>query len=104
MIEAVFYASPVPNGVEITGHSFFKEKDKNVLCAAVSAVFQQVLIALKNFSQSDFEYKIEEGYGVIKVRNADNAAIQEIESLRIFLENLSKDYSQLKVEVRNNEL
>jgi uncharacterized protein YsxB (DUF464 family) len=104
MIKAVFYASPVPNGVEIKGHSFYSNKKEDVLCSAVSSVFQYAIIALENFSDSKFEFKIEDGYGRIKVKEADNAAIQELETLRIFLENLSEDYSQLKVEVRNNEL
>ena len=104
MIRATFYASPVPNGVEIKGHSFFGLKNENVLCSAVSAVFQYAVIALNNFSESKFKSEIEDGYGSIRVVDPDNAAIQELETLRIFLENLAKDYSaQLKVEVRDNE-
>jgi uncharacterized protein YsxB (DUF464 family) len=103
MIEATFYVSPVPTEVEIKGHAFYADRKNDSLCAAVSAVLQHAIIAIENFSESLMDFRIEDGYGTIKVKNPDNAAIQELETLRIFLENLAKDYSQLKVEVRNNE-
>jgi uncharacterized protein YsxB (DUF464 family) len=104
MIKAIFYVSPVPTEVRIEGHTFYSDRKHDPLCAVVSAVFQYAVIAVENFSGSQMSFQINDGYGNIKIDNPDNAAIQELETLRIFLENLSKDYSQLKVEVRNNEL
>ena len=64
--------------LEISGHSNYDEKGKDIVCAGVSAVVVGGINCLVNESKHDIKYECKEGYSYIFVKKIDNENIQRI--------------------------
>lgn len=64
--------------LEISGHSNYDEKGKDIVCAGVSAVVVGGINCLVNESKNDIKYECKEGYSYIFVKKIDNENIQRI--------------------------
>ena len=58
--------------LEVSGHSNYDEKGKDIVCAGVSAIVVGGINALINENKNAIEYECKEGYAKILVKNIDS--------------------------------
>ncbi|MGI6189058.1 MAG: ribosomal-processing cysteine protease Prp [Clostridiales bacterium] len=63
MIRAVIYRDPLENivGFEVSGHSGYSERGKDIVCAAVSAIVQTAVIGLTEVLGIKVDYRQKAG-------------------------------------------
>ena len=64
--------------LEVSGHSNYDEKGKDIVCAGVSAVVVGGINALINEDKHAINYECKEGYAKVLVKNIDNDNINKI--------------------------
>ena len=64
--------------LEVSGHSNYDEKGKDIVCAGVSAIVVGGLNALLNEDKVAIDYKCKDGYAYVFVKNIDNDNINKI--------------------------
>ena len=64
--------------LEVSGHSNYDEKGKDIVCAGVSAIVVGGINSLLNENKNAIEYKCKEGYAYILVKDIDNDNINKI--------------------------
>ena len=64
--------------LEVSGHSNYDEKGKDIVCAGVSAIIVGGINALLNENKAIIDYKCKEGYAYIFVKDIDNDNINKI--------------------------
>jgi len=57
---------------EVSGHSNYDEKGKDIVCAGVSAIVVGGINALVNENKKAIEYECKEGYAKVLVKNIDS--------------------------------
>ena len=57
---------------EVSGHSNYDEKGKDIVCAGVSAIVVGGINALINENKKAIEYECKEGYAKVLVKNIDS--------------------------------
>ena len=58
--------------LEVSGHSNYDEKGKDIVCAGVSAIVVGGINALVNENKKAIEYECKEGYAKVLVKNIDS--------------------------------
>ena len=66
------------NSLEVSGHSNYDEKGKDIVCAGVSAIVVGGLNALLNENKNAIDYKCKDGYAYVFVKDIDNDNINKI--------------------------
>ena len=61
--------------LEVSGHSNYDEKGKDIVCAGVSAIVVGGINALLNESKKAIDYKCKDGYAYVFVKEVDNVNI-----------------------------
>ena len=64
--------------LEVSGHSNYDEKGKDIVCAGVSAIVVGGLNALLNENKKAINYECKEGYAKVFVKEVDNDNINMI--------------------------
>jgi uncharacterized protein YsxB (DUF464 family) len=64
--------------LEVSGHSNYDEKGKDIVCAGVSAVVVGGINCLINEDKNAITYECKEGYSKVDVKNIDNDNINKI--------------------------
>ena len=64
--------------LEVSGHSNYKEKGEDIICAGVSAIVIGGFNALINETKQDIDYECKDGYARVFVKNLNNDNIQKI--------------------------
>ena len=64
--------------LEVSGHSNYEEKGKDIVCAGVSAIVVGGVNALANESKKAIDYECKDGYVRVFVKDIDNDNIQKI--------------------------
>ena len=64
--------------IEVSGHSNYDEKGKDIVCAGVSAIVVGGLNALLNEDKKAIDYKCKDGYAYVFVKDIDNNNINMI--------------------------
>ena len=64
--------------LEVSGHSNYEEKGKDIVCAGVSAIVVGGFNALINECKTAIEYECKDGYAKVLVKNIDDDNIQRI--------------------------
>ena len=57
---------------EVSGHSNYDEKGRDIVCAGVSAIVVGGINALVNENKKAIEYECKEGYAKVLVKNIDS--------------------------------
>ena len=60
------------SSLEVSGHSNYDEKGKDIVCAGVSAIVVGGINALINENKKAIEYECKEGYARVLVKNIDS--------------------------------
>ena len=58
--------------LEVSGHSNYDEKGRDIVCAGVSAIVVGGINALINENKKAIEYECKEGYAKVLVKNIDS--------------------------------
>ena len=58
--------------LEVSGHSNYDTKGKDIVCAGVSAIVVGGINALVNENKKAIDYECKEGYAKVVVKNIDN--------------------------------
>ena len=58
--------------LEVSGHSNYDEKGRDIVCAGVSAIVVGGINALVNENKKAIEYECKEGYAKVLVKNIDS--------------------------------
>ncbi len=58
--------------LEVSGHSNYDEKGRDIVCAGVSAIVVGGINALVNENKKAIEYECKEGYAKVIVKNIDS--------------------------------
>ena len=64
--------------LEVSGHSNYDEKGKDIVCAGVSAIVVGGLNALLNENKKTIDYECKDGYAYVFVKDIDNDNINKI--------------------------
>ena len=64
--------------LEVSGHSNYDEKGKDIVCAGVSAIVVGGINALLNENKKAIDYECKDGYAYVFVKNIDNDNINMI--------------------------
>jgi uncharacterized protein YsxB (DUF464 family) len=64
--------------LEVSGHSNYDEKGKDIVCAGVSAIVVGGLNALLNENKKAIDYECKDGYAYVFVKDIDNDNINKI--------------------------
>ena len=64
--------------LEVSGHSNYDEKGKDIVCAGVSAIVVGGLNALLNENKKAIDYEYKDGYAYVFVKDIDNDNINKI--------------------------
>lgn len=92
--------------IELDGHAG-DEKGKDIVCSAISALVQNILVGLEKFDDLDWEYKLEDGSVAICIEDSWHEDIDKaiflIETTISSLKEIEKHYPEkMKVIERNN--
>jgi uncharacterized protein YsxB (DUF464 family) len=98
VIDISIFLDPVKiiNTLNIKGHSGFREKEKDIVCAGVSALVNSFDLSLKNLNK--IKYNIEDGDDyILNLYNYPENLTGELKGLSMFLivglKAISKEYS-----------
>lgn len=74
MIKVIIYKAREGNimGFEVSGHSGYDIHGKDIVCSAVSVLAQTALLGLLKVADADVDYKIDEGYLMCSLKNAES--------------------------------
>ena len=64
--------------LEVSGHSNYDEKGRDIVCAGVSAIVVGGINSLLNEKKNAIEYECKEGYSKVFVKDIDNDNIAKI--------------------------
>lgn len=93
-------------GFEISGHSEYAERGRDIVCAAVSSMTQMAVVGLENILKLRTNIRKDEkkGYLICKISTSgDILKAQDIlNTLKISLEDVAKDYKKyVNMEVKD---
>lgn len=93
---------------DISGHAHADEPGKDIVCAAVSALSQTILLGLKDVAGIDIAYEIEHGYLSCRLPDAlggteGREAQLLLETMVIGLRSMQKGYSKY-IELHDKEV
>jgi uncharacterized protein YsxB (DUF464 family) len=74
MIKIIIYKAQKGEikGFKVTGHAGFNKHGKDIVCSAVSVLAQTTVLGLLKVAEVDLDYKIEEGYLMCNLKDADS--------------------------------
>ncbi len=88
-------------GFSVEGHALFRDKGKDIVCAAVSILTVNTVNALEQFSDSPFTCTQEEGISVRFDSPPDEKAVLLLDTLVLGLEGIRDQYSDyLEIEMK----
>nr|DAX06648.1 MAG TPA: YsxB-like protein [Bacteriophage sp.] len=58
-----------PERIEISGHAWYAEPGKDIVCAGVTALTQTLIQSIKDLAGDEIEYRISPGKAEIEYRN-----------------------------------
>ena len=83
------------------GHSDYKRKGEDIVCAGISSILQTATLGLKEYLRADVEIKKEIGNMMVRLKKfptVENQAI--LEAMLLGLEKIEKEYpEEVKIEV-----
>lgn len=58
-----------PERIEISGHAWYAEYGKDIVCAGVTALTQTLIQSIENLTDDEIEYRISPGKVEVEYRN-----------------------------------
>ena len=80
------------NKIEISGHAYFDEAGKDIVCASVSSIVVTTINAIEELTSDVISYEDLDNKILIEVLKEDIVAQKLINNMIFMLEGLEKDY------------
>ena len=78
--------------IEISGHAYFDEIGKDIVCASVSSIVITTINAILELSNDSISYEDLDNKILIEILKEDEVAQKLINNMIFMLEGLEKDY------------
>ena len=80
------------NKIEISGHAYYDELGKDIVCASVSSIVVTTINAILELSNDSITYEDLDNKILIEILKEDEVAQKLINNMIFMLEGLEKDY------------
>lgn len=81
-----------PNGVSVTGHAGYAELGQDIVCSAVSALFQTLVKSLENLTEDNIQYDMQPGAAYLNFGILSERGEVLVESFFIGVEMIADEY------------
>jgi len=84
-------------GFCVTGHAGYADHGQDIVCAAVSALAQTAILALRRLTEADIDVQVQEGCLECKVEEVHQHGCEVrliLESMRLGIEEIASNYSE----------
>lgn len=90
----IYKDKEVAYGFKVTGHSDYAEHGKDIVCSAVSALTQTMLMTLKNMYGHECKYIMRNGYMEVNLRDVEGLKESQIlfKSLELGIAAIQEQY------------
>lgn len=96
--------------LEAKGHAFFDKKGKDIVCAAISALLQNIYVGLAQIEEIDLNFKTKNGAFYIEVLNLEALKEKDLEKINFLVDatllsikTISSSY-RIKIEIDKKEV
>lgn len=80
------------NGITIVGHANYDEVGRDIVCAGITALVEQLILSIEKLTPNTPVYQMEPGYVNVKVGSPTEDTKLLIDCFFIGAENISKDF------------
>lgn len=82
------------NGVSIKGHAHYAEPGKDIVCAGVSVLAQNLVASIEALTTDEIQYDMQPGSVEIKYRNLSEAAQLLVDSFFVGITLIANSYPE----------
>jgi len=89
-------------GFKLSGHAFYSEYGKDIVCAAVSALVINTINSIEKFTSDKFSLKEDENEGIIEfhmVSPISSSTNLLLSSLALGLEGIAREYTDRYIKI-----
>ena len=79
-------------GVTVEGHACFDAHGRDIVCAGVSTLIQNLIFSFEDLTTDAIEYKTESGRAVLKYRNLSERGQLLVDSFFVGIKTMSESY------------
>ncbi len=80
------------DGVTVTGHSWYDQQGRDIVCAGVTALLQTLLKSIEDLTEDAIEYEISPGKADIKYGNLSEKSKTLVDSFFLGICMISKEF------------
>lgn len=80
------------NGITIVGHAEYAEPGKDIVCAGITALVEQLILSIEQLTPNTPVYKMEPGYVNVQVGSPTEGTKLLIDCFFIGAENIADDF------------
>lgn len=88
------------NGITVNGHADYAEPGKDIVCAAVSVLVQNLIESIKDLTRDCIKYAILPGHIDIEFKNLSEQGKLLVDSFFIGVSSISDSYGREYVQIR----
>ncbi|MCI9448347.1 MAG: ribosomal-processing cysteine protease Prp [Lachnospiraceae bacterium] len=80
------------DGITVTGHSWYDQHGRDIVCAGVTALLQTLLKSIEDLTEDTIEYEISPGKADIKYGNLSEESKTLVDSFFLGICMISKEF------------
>ncbi len=80
------------DGITVTGHSWYDQQGRDIVCAGVTALFQTLIKSMEDLTEDAIEYEISPGKADIKYGNLSEKSKTLVDSFFLGICMISKEF------------
>lgn len=80
------------NGVSVNGHANYAEPGRDIVCAAVSTLTQNLIVSLEALTKDEIQYDMQPGAVVIRHGNLSDGGKLLVDSFFVGVQMVSRGY------------
>lgn len=88
------------NGITVDGHADYAEPGKDIVCAAVSVLAQNLIESIKALTRDSIEYRMMPGHIDIDFKNLSEQGKLLVDSFFIGINSISESYGREYVQIK----
>lgn len=87
-------------GITVDGHAEYAEPGKDIVCAAVSVLAQNLIESIKDLTRDSIEYRVVSGHIDIEFKNLSEQGKLLVDSFFIGVNSVSESYGREYVQIK----
>lgn len=87
-------------GITVDGHAEYAETGKDIVCAAVSVLAQNLIDSIKDLTRDFIEYRVVPGHIDIEFKNLSEQGMLLVDSFFIGVNSVSESYGREYVQIK----